>query len=172
VLAGGYSTRMGRDKALLMGGAVAQAVRQAAGSATLVGDPERYGSLGYPVIPDLWPGEGPLGGIVTALRHTREDLNLIVACDMPMLSGIFLEELLRAAGEGILVPVNAKGRLEPLCAVYPRSALPGLETAFAAGIRKVAGAFAGLPVTPYPVAEPSHFQNVNTPEEWAVHDRK
>ena len=53
---------MGRDKALLpfRGGAlaqsVAQAVSEAAGSATLVGDPARYSGLGYPVIPDLYPG--------------------------------------------------------------------------------------------------------------------
>ena len=161
---------MGRDKAFLMGSAVAAAVREAAGTAILVGDPARYASLGYPVIPDLWPGEGPLAGIVAALRHTASDGNLIVACDMPMVSAGFLKQLLDAWTGGILAPVNPAGYLEPLCAVYGRDALPGLETAFLSGVRKVAAAFERLPLTRYPVAEPWHFQNINTPEEWACYD--
>ena len=77
---GGRSSRMGRDKALLpfRGGALAQSVARAvsatAGSVTLVGDPERYGGLGYAVIADIYPGEGPLGGILTALGNTQRRL--------------------------------------------------------------------------------------------------
>ncbi|HXS94441.1 MAG TPA: molybdenum cofactor guanylyltransferase [Candidatus Limnocylindrales bacterium] len=169
VLAGGGSTRMGRDKALLMGAGVADAVRAAAGSATLVGDPERYRVLGFPVIADLWPGEGPLGGIVTALSHSQADANLIVACDMPRVCSDFLKQLLDAWTGGILVPEGPEGRMEPLCAVYGLETLSGLETAFAAGRRKVTAAFEGLPVTVWRVGEAVHFQNVNTPEEWAGH---
>lgn len=160
---------MGRDKALLMGGSVAEAVREAAGCVTLIGDPERYHALGYPVIPDLWPGEGPLNGIVTALRHTSADANLIVACDMPMISAEFLKELLEEWSGGVLVPAGPSGRLEPLCAVYGRDARERIELAFAGGARKVTAAFDGLPVRVYRVAEEAHFQNVNTPEEWAGH---
>ena len=50
---------------------------RAAGNVTLIGHPE------LPAIPDRYPGEGPLGGILTALHHTSSDWNLIVACDMP-----------------------------------------------------------------------------------------
>jgi len=172
VLAGGRSSRMGRDKALLMGRGVAAVVREAAGSVALVGDPGLYRALGFPVIPDLWPGEGPLGGIITALRHTNGDSNLIVACDMPMVSIGFLKELLEDWSGGILVPVGPSGRMEPLCAVYGRSVLEGLEAAFAGGVRKVTAAFENLPVAPRRVTEPIHFQNVNTPEEWAGYGAK
>jgi molybdopterin-guanine dinucleotide biosynthesis protein A len=181
VLVGGRSSRMGRDKALLpcrgelLVQAVAGVVAEAAVSAVLVGDPERYGGLGYPVIPDETPGEGPLGGIMTALRHTRADLNLVTACDMPALSAGFLGGLLAAAeanGAAATLPAGPSGRLEPLCAVYRRDALRHIEAAFHGGIRKVTAALEGLPLEVYSIAEVEPFQNVNTPEEWAGYVRK
>jgi molybdopterin-guanine dinucleotide biosynthesis protein A len=175
---------MGQDKALLprpgvegetLGQAVARIVVEAVGSAVLVGDPKRYSSLGYPVIVDLYPGEGPLGGILTALTHTAADWNLIAACDMPGLTVKFLRKLMGvAAAESadILMPVGPSGRPEVLCAVYRKRALAGLEQEFQVGIRKVtlaAQQASGLRTVRFPVAEVSVFQNVNTPEEWAAH---
>ena len=171
---------MGRDKALLPfhGAALAQVVARhvarAAGSAVLVGDPERYQGLGYPVIPDLFPGEGPLGGILTALRHTSAEWNLITACDMPGLDSGFLRELLAAAeiNQASTVPMGPSGRPEPLCVAWRRDVLGHLEQAFAGGIRRVAEACEGLQMAVYAVTEVSHFQNVNTPEDWAAHAPK
>jgi molybdenum cofactor guanylyltransferase len=167
---------MGRDKMLLpfrggtLGEAVARAVELAAGSAVLVGGGHEAVSPGYPVIPDLYPGEGPLGGILTALRNTPAGWNLIVACDMPALSAGFLRELLDAAeasGADALVPVGPSGRLEPLCAVYHRRSRQALHAAFSQGVRKVAASFEDLRIHLLPVPEVVPFQNVNTPEEWA-----
>jgi len=172
---------MGRDKALLdagsetLGHVVARVVSAAVGSAVLVGDPRRYAPLGYPVIPDLYPGEGPLGGIITALAHTQADWNLIVACDMPALKEEFLQKLLDAAereATDVLLPAGPSGQPEPLCAVYRKRSGPLLEAGFRSGIRKVTAAargVAGLRTVLLPVAEVSVFQNVNTPEEWAAH---
>jgi molybdenum cofactor guanylyltransferase len=169
---------MGCDKALLpfRGGALAQsaaqAVREAAGSATLVGDPARYAGLGYTVIPDLYPGEGPLGGILTALRNTSAAWNLIAACDMPQLDPELLRGLLKTAAESAadaLLPVGPDGRPEPLCALYHRRCLEPMGTAFAAGIRKVTAALDTVRTVRLPMAEVSLFQNVNTPEDWAGH---
>jgi len=170
---------MGRDKALLpfRGGSLAEFVSQivasAAGSAVLVGDPALYPeSL---VIPDLYPGEGPLGGILTALNHTSSDWNLVVACDMPGLTTGFLTRLLDAAGQcdaDALVPAGPTGRPEPLCAVYHRRSRVALEAAFQAGERKVTRALAGLPSQTLVVPEMAVFQNVNTPEDWASYGAK
>lgn len=172
---------MGRNKALLpfrgtvLAEAVARAVERATGTATLIGDPEVYAGLGYPVIPDLYPGEGPLAGILAALAHSATDWNLVVACDMPELSAEFLRALLDAAclsGRDALVPCVPSGRLEPLCAVYHRRSLEALQTAFTAGIRKVTAAFSELRIATWPVPEIAPFQNVNTPEDWADYAAK
>ena len=169
---------MGRDKALLpfRGGplvrSVARAVELAAGSATLVGNAHRYGDLGFPAIPDAYPGQGPLGGILTALRSDSAAWNLLAACDMPGLTGEFLGGLLDAAersGADALVPAGPSGRPEPLCAVYHRRALPALEAAFDRGVRKVAAALEEVDAAVLSVLEVTPFQNVNTPEEWAAH---
>jgi molybdopterin-guanine dinucleotide biosynthesis protein A len=169
---------MGRDKALLpfRGGllaeSVARAVELAAGSATLVGHPRRYRGLGFPVLPDAYPGQGPLGGILTALRHASADWNLVVACDMPGLSAEFLRRLLDAAERSAthaLAPAGPSGRPEPLCAVYHRRALPAIEAAFASGARKASAALEEVGAAVLPFLEVTPFQNVNTPEEWASH---
>ncbi len=91
---------MGRDKALLpyrgvtLAAHIASIVQQAAGSATLVGNPDLYGHLGIPMIADLYPGEGPLGGLITVLKNSQADWNLVLACDLPSLTVPFLESLL------------------------------------------------------------------------------
>jgi molybdopterin-guanine dinucleotide biosynthesis protein A len=163
---------MGSDKARLpyrgeaLAEWIARAVKTAAGSATMVGNAELGG------IPDLYPGEGPLGGILTALRHSSADWNLIVACDMPEVSAEFLGTLLAAAerfvaGADALVPRGPSGQVEPLCAAYHKRAADPLERRFAGGIRKVTAALEGVATVWFPVAELKPFQNVNTPEDWA-----
>ena len=178
MLAGGKSSRMGVDKALLpfrggaLAGHVAAAVAAAAGSATLIGDPQKYGHLGYPVLPDRSPGAGPLGGLETALSHTAVEWNLVLACDMPSISAGFLRELLDAAeqaGADALLPAGPSGRPEPLSAVYHRRCAPILRRALDAGVRKVTDAFAGLDVRTFAVDDPAWFENLNTPEQWALY---
>lgn len=178
VLVGGQSTRMGRNKALLpyhgipLAEFVARTVAQAAGSAVLIGDPAQYKQFPYPVVADRYPGAGPLGGIVTALRHTSAEWNLVVACDMPGVSAEILTAILAAAeqsGAIALIPKGPSGQPEPLCAVYHQRALGGLEAAFEAGHRKVMVAAAQIEARLFPMGEIAVFQNVNTPEDWAAY---
>ncbi len=152
-----------------LAGAVASEVERAAGSVTLVGHPG-LGDSGIHSIADRHPGEGPLGGILTALHDTSADWSLIVACDMPALSAEFLTRLITAARQSsadIVLPYGADGRPEPLCAVYHRRALEPLQAHFDRGIRKVTAAMQGLTVERLDIAETGVFQNVNTPEDWS-----
>ena len=166
---------MGRDKARLpfRGGdlvsTVAAEVARAAGNVTLVGHPE------LPSIPDRYPGQGPLGAILTALQDTTADWNLIVACDMPEVSAAFLGELLARAlrsQASVVLPCGPDGLPQPLCAVYHRRALATMEEHFAGGVRQVTAALAGLAIERFAVAQLSLFQNVNTPEDWAAYGAK
>ena len=172
VLTGGRSSRFGSDKALLDWHGrplvlhVAERVRLAAGSVTLVGAPERYAHLGLDVIPDAVTGAGPLGGVVTALAHTTASWNLVTACDMPGLTAAFLVGLLECASAtdaDILLPHDSEGRPEPLCAVYHARCRPALESALGAGIRKMTDAFTELRVVAVRVLDPALLANVNTP---------
>lgn len=171
---------MGRDKALLpyrgttLAGYVAGEVEAAAGSATLIGPPERYGRLGYPVIEDALPECGPLGGLVAALRFTGAEWNLLVACDMPGITADFLRSLLEAAeqsGGRCLVPLREQAHAEPLCAAYHRAALPALEAALERRVLKMQAVIELLEPVYWPVAEPARFVNINTPEQWETQAR-
>jgi molybdenum cofactor guanylyltransferase len=181
VLVGGRSTRFGTDKALAewhgqpLARCVAERVRAAAGSVTLVGSPERYQDLGLPVVADETPGLGPLGGILAALHHSRADWNLVVACDMPYVTGEFLGYLVRLAQENaaeVVMPLDGEGQDEPLCTVYSRRCHGPIDAAVARGVRKVTEAFAGLPVrrvghAAYASLDPDGrlFANLNTRDE-------
>jgi len=176
VLVGGASSRMGRDKASLplhgktLVEHVASAVAEAAGSVTLVGAPERYQSLGFPILSDSRPGAGPLDGIHTALAASSADWNLIAACDMPVISAPFLKWLLAAAessGTDCLIPSGPSGLPEPLCAEYHRRCRAAIEAALDRNVRKVMDGLAGLRMATPSVPESYWFRNVNTPEEWA-----
>jgi molybdopterin-guanine dinucleotide biosynthesis protein A len=186
VLAGGASSRMGTNKAFLRCGdrtlieIAAEAVAEAAGSVAIIGQPELYASLGYPVIADRLTGAGPLAGIETALLHTTADWNLIAACDMPGLQAALFQKILAAAladpDADCVLPMPPGGRPEPLCAAYHKRALTGIATALASGVRKVTAGLAGcrvhyLSMRELGLLEPETpgdlvFQNVNTPEEW------
>ena len=168
---------MGRDKALLPFGGrtlvehMAAVVAEAAGSAVLIGAPHRYYAMGLTAIADSFEPCGPLGGILTALRTTEAEWNLVVACDMPGVSVALLRGLVRAArqtGAECLMPVSADGRVQPLCAVYHRGAAAPIEEALRRGTRKVTEGLAGLRVVEWPVEDAAAFENVNTPSDWEM----
>lgn len=174
VLVGGRSTRMGRDKALLpwkgttLAQYVARIVATTCGSAALVGNTRLHVALGYPIVEDYYPGYGPIGGIVSALRASTAPWSLIVGCDMPGLTIAALLRLLDVAANassGCIAAVGPRGE-EPLCAAYHRDCLPALEKAIAAGQLKMKEALRGLLVTPAAGIDPSCLVNVNTPEEF------
>ena len=127
VLAGGKSTRMGQDKALmevdgkpLLLHAV-EKLRPHVRELFVLGEPRKYGHIWPDVMPDEIPGLGPLGGLVTAMGNARHDRLLVLAVDVPGVNARLLERLTRELPEDAdaLVPRH-NGDLEPLVAAYHR----------------------------------------------------
>src|SRR5271169_4482791 len=175
VLAGGKSSRMGSHKAFLpfkgitLVEHVAAQVHQAAGNVTLVGHPERYSNFSYPIIPDIYPGRGPLSGIHTALAASQAEWSLIVACDMPGVTAAFLTKMIERAERGkadAVIPAGPLGLPEPLCAAYSRHAFDGIARALERDIRKVMDGLIGLEIDLWRVPDARQFHNLNTPAEW------
>jgi molybdenum cofactor guanylyltransferase len=173
VLVGGRSRRMGVDKALLgiegrpLALRAADEVARVCGSVALAGDAEKYRDLGLRVVPDEFPGAGPLAGVEAALRASSAPWNLIVACDMPALDPSIFEALFAAAGEADgALPQYPDGRVEPLCAVYHKRCHAVIRAALETGFRKVTDSLRPLAIRYLRVDSDAPFANLNTPEEF------
>ena len=155
VMAGGMSRRFGADKALAkLGGETLLArlcrlLASAAGEVRVVAPRGRYLDQGVRLVDDRWPGEGPLGGIVTALEAAREGASawsLIVSCDLPFLNAdwlCYLGERAAASQADVVYPRSPAGD-EPLCACWRNSSAASLEAAFAGGVRRIRDGMDGL----------------------------
>ena len=144
VLAGGRSTRMGRDKAMLEWKGV-PLVEQALGSlrhlglqARIAGSRADLGRFAE-VVPDLHPGCGPVSGIEAALVASDAELNLFLPVDLPLLPEMFLRWMLdRVTATAALATIPmVSGMPQPLCAVYHQALLPGLTASLVEGEYKV-----------------------------------
>ncbi len=134
VLAGGENSRAGGRKAffLLEGKPFILHITQALGevcSSVLISANEvaPYVSLGWPVIPDVHRGKGPLGGLHALLRACAAEYLLVSACDTPFVTSELLSYVAeRRVPQGAAV-AEFDGRLHPLCAVYHTSLVPLTE---------------------------------------------
>lgn len=142
MLAGGASTRMGRDKASLevdgtaLAASVASALCECLETVRVVLRPEQKNPLGLPRVDDAHQERAPIVGIAAALRASASDAVLVAACDLPGLHPRFLLALLAHVpavdGPEIVAPVGPNGP-EPLIAVYRRVLLPEIERRIAVG---------------------------------------
>jgi molybdopterin-guanine dinucleotide biosynthesis protein A len=158
ILAGGQSTRLGRDKAaeILLGRSLLQHVVDRLSGlvdeyvvVTAVGQAMAAVEALAPVrsVEDAYTRVGPLGGIYSGLSAIHGARAVTVACDMPLLQPAFLSELLRLApGHDAVVPVNDGGLPEPLCAVYAKTCLPAIKQRIDARAYKVTGFFESVDV--------------------------
>jgi molybdenum cofactor guanylyltransferase len=129
ILVGGASSRMGTDKAQLVFDGLSSIERIAAelssvaSSVNLVGSRHHYRHLSLKNVPDIHPGWGALGGIHAALAACERDWALVVACDLPFVTKEFFERLKGFRGQQVdaVVPIQADGRPQPLCALYRRN---------------------------------------------------
>lgn len=182
IQAGGKSTRMGGEpKALIeLGGRriverVVAAIEHVVDDVLVVTNtPERYAFLGLPMVGDVFPDGGSLGGIYSGLLAAAGDAAFTVACDMPFLRADVVRLVVERAGDGDVVIPRVGDQLETLHASYAKRCLPHMEERLRAGRLKIVGFFDAVRVVEIPeatvrrLADPTVvFMNVNTPDELA-----
>ncbi len=173
VLAGGGSTRMGRDKALLcvdgvaLASRVARACREAGASEVIAvgGDTEGLAALGLRTVSDVVEGEGPLAGVLAALGAARDPLVVISACDTPWLGPLQVRSIVDGIGSAAVGVGAAAGHLQPLLAVWRRSALPVVQAAFDDGERSPRRLIATMSHVVIELGDGEWAFDVDTPED-------
>jgi molybdopterin-guanine dinucleotide biosynthesis protein A len=182
ILAGGKSRRMGgTPKALIPFGEqpLVQHIVATLGSVVpdclvVTNSPELYAFLGLPMVGDVFPDGGSLGGIYSGLAAVAGEAALCVACDMPFLSAGLLGYLVAHAADADVVIPDAAGELQPLHAVYGKACLPAMEGRLRSGRLKITGFFDEVHVRRIPAETVARFEqpelafmNLNTPEDLA-----
>jgi molybdopterin-guanine dinucleotide biosynthesis protein A len=180
ILAGGQSSRMGSNKALLpyRGGRFIESIyRQLAEQfeevLLVTNSPEQYTFLGCRMVPDLYPGLGALAGLHAGLHHCRTPHIFAVACDMPYLNDTLIRALLARRHQADVVIPESEDGLEPLHAVYGQCCLPAMEQALLSGRRRIVSFFPHIRVNTFTSDHVatidrafSSFSNINTPADY------
>ncbi len=179
ILAGGRSSRMGKNKAFLeIEGErlIDRTVRLFRGLFSeillVTNDPLAYLDLEAVLATDIFPGKGALGGLYTGLFFARHPQAFVTACDMPFLQGDFISHLLaQAPGYDIVIP-EAGGGLQPLHAVYDRRCLPAIRACLDRNRLKISGFYRGLRIRTIGEGEAQAydpdgrmFWNINGPKD-------
>src|SRR5205814_1318021 len=187
ILVGGASSRMGRDKSRLMLGGqttvelIAEAMANVASRVRLVGglaggqdDRNRF-----QFVPDMAYSWGPLGGIQAALHAAEAEWCIVIACDLPFVTGGLLRRLFdlgsnKKEGFDAVVPTQADDYPQPLCAMYRRlSCLDAADQSVRNGEHSPRAMLDRVKTRYVPFAEiadlpgaSNFFFNINTPENY------
>lgn len=177
ILAGGASTRMQTNKALVELFAGQRMIEYVIGRLEpmfddillVTNDPHLYEDLPVKVITDHYPRMGPLSGIHAGLLAAREDRALVLACDMPFFSLELAEHMLAVADVWQAVVPIYNGKLQSLSAVYHRSVAAIAESMLLKEHNKLRILFEEITYLPLDetdikvFGEPSRiFANINT----------
>jgi molybdenum cofactor guanylyltransferase len=194
--AGGKSTRMGTDKAFLeIDGKpmIERIIEQTAGlgeQLIVANEADKYAHLGLPVVSDLLPDKGALGGLYTAIHAASHPYTFVLACDMPFVNRPLLEHLMSLAPnfEAVVPRLMEEGKAEaePFRAIYSKTCLDPIRRALEAGKMRVISFFPDMNLRWVEEDELRQydpelltFMNCNTPEEleavrqkWQMTSRK
>jgi len=178
ILAGGQSSRMGQDKGLLtlhsrtLIEIAIQNLEEVCGEIIISSGSDLYAGFGKQIIRDLIPGIGPMGGLYSALKHSKTDKNLLLSVDMPFVTKELLTPLVQNSdGFFAAVPWFGGERYEPLCACYDLSMLPYLEAFISERNYKLPDVYNQVSIHKLLIDEnlPFYrsylFHNINTPSD-------
>src|SRR5262249_50146252 len=180
------SSRMGQSKALMsLGGKrlvdrVVEVMRNVFDDLLMVTNtPDVYADLGVPMVHDVWPEKGSLGGVYSAIYHVATPYCLVVACDMPFLRTAVLRYLITQIADSGVAVSDVLGELQRLHAISSKACWHPIEYRLAMNRLRIAGLFSGVRVRTVTASELEPydpellaFQNLNAPEEFQAAEQR
>jgi len=148
ILAGGKSSRFGRDKAFVKIEGIPIIKRQIKILAMIfkkiiivTNSPRKYRLKGVKIIQDIIPDKGPLGGLYSGLRASDSIYNFVVACDMPFLNERLVKYMIKNIKNFDVFIPKIDNKLHPLCGIYSKNCIPVIEQRLMQDRLKVSGIF-------------------------------
>ena len=174
ILAGGKSSRMGKDKGLLnykdqsMLEYSIEALKGNCHEFSIVGANPEYDKFNIPRYEDETVELGPLGGIQKGLRMSKQEWNVILSTDIPNINDSIVKVLIKKRVSGLIRVSKCQGKVHPLVGLYSKQILPKLDLFLKEGGRSVMQ-FLNKVETEIVVFDDQYencFLNVNTPVEF------
>ena len=179
VLAGGRSSRMGEDKSMMklngktMVEYAIDALRPLCGQVIVSSNQLVYEFTGCQVWQDDVKNHAPMVGIYSCLKRSSTEFNIILSCDMPLISINLINYLLECSlNYDITIPIHENGMIEPLCGIYKKSVTGILKQCIAEhrfsmkeGISNAIHRFVEIDKQ-LPFFAPNLFKNINTPADF------
>ncbi|MCF6307800.1 MAG: molybdenum cofactor guanylyltransferase [Flavobacteriaceae bacterium] len=127
ILAGGKSSRMGTDKGFVsyknkpFVQHIIDVIRPLVNEIIIISNNSNYDIFGLIRFEDLITNTGPLAGIYTGLHHSKTEYNLVISCDVPLISSEVIEKLIEQISDDVdVVQLQSNGREMPLIAIYKK----------------------------------------------------
>lgn len=174
IMAGGESRRMGTDKSMLPfeGKPIIEHIYNQLMphfSQILISSSEKakYDFLDAKVVPDRLPGRGSLMGIASAVRVSDNDLNFVIACDIPQIDFGLVKTMLRQCRKfDAVIPKTIDSWFEPLFAVYSKNVLAAVDDFLATGENKIIDALVTCRVNYIDFGQGLQLRNLNTIDDY------
>jgi molybdenum cofactor guanylyltransferase len=176
IIAGGKSSRMGSDKGMLLLNEtvfiahIVKALQEATiQNITIVSANSDYDFLNCNRIEDIYPDKGPVGGIFTALSHSKTEQNIVLSVDVPLISAAIITWLIaNIDNEKLITQVKVEDKTSPLIAVYNRKAVTIFEEHLKREQLRLKMVVEAIPNQTIEVPEKWHslLQNINTKEDY------
>ncbi len=184
ILAGGKSSRLGRDKGLVewQGRKIVEFVIEVlspfCAEVLISSNNLEYKQFSHRVVPDILPGNGPMMGLYSALRSSSTNMNLVLAVDNILVTDAFYRYLLSKdlTGSWIAVPLIGDRFYEPLVGFYKTDCIQVMESFMKKGNYKLPDLISDVPSlkltveTDFPDYHPNYFQSLNRPEDLVLLD--
>ncbi len=176
ILAGGKSSRMGSEKGLILFDGkpfiqhIIEAVQPLVDEIMIVSSNPDYDTFGITRVEDIIPDAGPIAGLHAGLTHSKTTHNLVVSCDVPLITSEFLKKLVQEKEDYDIIQFEMEGKTIPLIALYQKRCAETCVELLTNGERRLRKLVSVVKTKTIPVSEKNHVlvTNINTVEDLKV----